>query len=85
MSEEKESKLEKFERLAAKRATEVIKALQSVGNLSSKGSYEYTDDHVNQIFEAIGNELNLAKGRFFQQDASKPSGFSFAKKEPEDL
>lgn len=79
MTEEKESKLEKFERLAGKRATDIIKGLRQLGGLSGK-SYAYTEDHVAQIFEAIENEMNLTKGRFSQQDLSEAPGFSFVKK-----
>ncbi|MDR3631431.1 MAG: hypothetical protein P4L42_13965 [Desulfocapsaceae bacterium] len=79
MTEDKEGKLEKFERLAGKRATDIIKGFRQLANLSGK-NYAYTEDHVTQIFEAIENEMKLTRARFSQQDLSETPEFSFVKK-----
>ena len=63
---------EKFVRLATKRVNGAIKAINVIGNLSNKYSYDYTDEDVEKIFEALQEKLNTCKKRF--DVASKPDG-----------
>ena len=62
---------EKFVRLANKRVSNTLKAIQLVGNLSNKSNYDYTDEDVNKMLKAIQDELNACKKRF--EMASKSS------------
>ncbi len=63
---------DKFVRLANKRVSNALKAIQLVGNLSNKSNYDYTDEGVNKILKAIQDELNACKKRF--EMATKSSG-----------
>lgn len=74
------SKLEKFERLAERRVSVVIKKLRLIGNLSNKNNYSYTDNHVKQIIDAIEAELHLLKSRFKEETTKKSTGFFFKSK-----
>lgn len=74
------SKIEKFEELAEKRVTETIKKIKLIGNLANRRNYEYTDDHVRQIIEALENEIKNLKNRFKEEIASKECSFSFKHK-----
>ena len=60
----KESKNEKFNRIATIRTNNVLKTLQSLAKLSNPRNYNYTKQQVNKIFNAINNEVRLAKDMF---------------------
>ena len=70
-------KLEKFERLAARRVTETIKKMKLVGNLSNRRNYDYTEDHVKQIIDALENEIRTLKNRFREEATSDEYNFTF--------
>lgn len=75
-----EEKLEKFERLAEKRVTEAIKKIRLVGNLANKNNYEYTEEHVKQITDALESEMRTLKNRFRDESLSETSNFEFKNK-----
>jgi hypothetical protein len=79
MSKELE-KLEKFERLAQKRVSDVMNRLRLIGNLSDKRNYSFTTEHVQEMFEAIDSELRVAKSRFKSETFDVQSEFVFKKK-----
>jgi hypothetical protein len=74
-----ESKGDRFKRLAERRATETIAKLRLVGNLSDKKNYDYTDDQVRQIFDALESELRACKARFKSADTTIAPKFIFKK------
>ena len=73
-------KLEKFERLAQKRVSEVMNRLRLIGNLSDKRNYSFTNDHVREMFDAIESELRVAKNRFKTDTVEGQSEFIFKKR-----
>lgn len=72
-------KLAKFERLAERRVTQAIKKMRLIGNLSNKGNYSYTEDHVQQIMEALDREMDILKGKFKEEAAPEATVFTFKK------
>lgn len=68
----REKDREKFIRLANKRVNRAIKVLQLIGNLSSRSNYDYTEEDVRKIFDALKSELQSCEQRF--QAGSKESG-----------
>jgi hypothetical protein len=72
-------KAQRFERLAQRRVTEVVKKMRLVGNLSNKHNYIYTEDHVKQILEALEAEMRQVRARFRQEISSQTQTFSFRK------
>ena len=60
----KESKKDKFVRLAENRTNKVLEMIRLIGNLSNKAVYEYTDSDIEKIFKAIEMETALAKKQF---------------------
>jgi hypothetical protein len=54
----------KFVRLATKRVSSALKAIQLIGNLSNKSNYDYTDDDVQRIFKALQEEINVSRRKF---------------------
>ena len=61
---EKESRHERFKRIAAKRTNEILEKIRILGNCSNKSSYEYTEEEVNKIFSEIDKQLKLTKAKF---------------------
>lgn len=65
----RESKSDRFKRIASKRTNEILDKIRILGNCANRRSYEYSDAEVNKIFSEIDRELKLAKIRF--QDKKK--------------
>lgn len=75
----RESKRQRFERLAQRRVTETLRCLRLVGNLANRNNYEYTEDHVRQLTEALDAEMRQLKLRFRQEGVVSGNTFSFRK------
>lgn len=54
----KESKNERFKRLAEARVNRILDMLKLLGNCSFKGTYEYTDEQVEKVFQKLQSELD---------------------------
>jgi len=65
------SKHIKFRQLAEKRVTNALKALQLVGNLSSRNNYSYEPEEVSKIIAALETELKAVKSKFQNAKISK--------------
>jgi hypothetical protein len=63
----RESPRQKFVRLANKRVVKAIKAIQLLGNLSSP-AYQYDENDVIKIFEAIQAEVEQARSKFSNRE-----------------
>ena len=61
---ERETKREAFLRLAQRRTESVLNRIRILSNCANPYAYEYEDDDVRKIFEAIEDELTVAQGRF---------------------
>lgn len=61
MSQEKR---ENFRRLAEARTNKIIDMLGLLGNLSNKSHYEYSQEQVDAMFQAIQQELEEQRARF---------------------
>lgn len=78
--EQQETKEERFIRLAEYRMNKAIKAVDSIKNLANKGSYEYKDEQVNEMFSVLENTVADVKSAFLPKKVSK-SAFSFSANE----
>ena len=78
MSPPKETKEEKFIRLAEARVNKILSMMRLLGNLSSSGFYQYSRDQVEQIFTAIQLELIKNKMRFLHPHREKRKRFSLS-------
>jgi hypothetical protein len=74
-----ESKRQRFERLAQRRVTDALNQLRLIGNLANRGNYDYTDDHVRQIVDALESEMRHLRRRFQQQEDASGRTFAFRK------
>ena len=59
-----ESKRERFIRIAEARTNKILDMLKLLGNCSVKSNYEYSDEDVKKIFNALERELKNAKNKF---------------------
>lgn len=55
---------EKFVRLANKRVSAALKAIQLIGNLSNRSNYAYTENDVSKIFRALQKEVRESRKKF---------------------
>ena len=62
-----ESDRDKFVRLANSRVNKVIRSIRTIGNLSNRSNYSYTDDDVEKIFRALQEELKRCRRRFSRE------------------
>lgn len=67
----KETKRERFVRLVEARTNKILDMMRLLGNCSSRGNYEYTDEDIKQIFSALEKELKNTKNRFLGIDAKE--------------
>ncbi len=66
-----ETKRDRFVRLAEARTNKILEMMRLLGNCSSKSNYEYTDEDVRQIFNALEKELKNTKNRFLGLDVKE--------------
>ena len=76
----KETKNEKFVRLATARVNKIAKDLELLGNLSFQGNYEYSESEVEQIFSYVDQKVAEMKLRFSSPSAKK-ARFSLTEKD----
>ena len=69
MAKSSESKEETFRRLATKRTNAVLERIRVLGHCANPQLYDYTQEDVRKIFQAIEKELRVVKVRF--QNSSK--------------
>ena len=55
---------EKFVRLASKRVSNALRAIQLIANLSNRSNYHYTDEDVGKILKALSDEVVACRKRF---------------------
>lgn len=59
-----ETKRERFVRIAEARTNKILEMMRLLGNCSSKGNYEYTEEDIKKIFGTLERELKNTKNKF---------------------
>ena len=59
----KQSKREKFVKLAEGRTVNAIKAIRIIGKLGNRNAYEYDEADVRKIIKALNDEIEALKTR----------------------
>lgn len=59
-----EAKSDRFARLAEARVNKAIASLRSIGKLSNRGHYEYSEDEIRKIFHTLKKEVDDARNEF---------------------
>ncbi len=65
---EGETKAERFLRLAGNRYKIAVKRVRLIGNLGNRNAYEYDDEQVKSMFDALRKELDDAEAKFSDAD-----------------
>lgn len=76
MAKERETKREKFVRLAEARTNKIIDMLQLLGNCSNSSAYDYSQEDVDKIFSAIESEIKEARKKFNKIESNKSTRFT---------
>ena len=62
---QKESKSDRFKRVAERRTKVVLRDLRILGNCGNRGNYSYTAEQVRRIFSEVEQSVKEAKGKFY--------------------
>lgn len=68
-----ETKADAFKRLAKSRVNAALDRIRLIGNLSNKSSYDYTEEQVDKIEQALINAIAEVKVKFQPKQANKPT------------
>ena len=60
----RETRDEKFKRLAESRVNAIIDKIRLIGHLSNRSNYSYNEAQVDAMFKAIQKELSATKSKF---------------------
>lgn len=63
----KETRQEKFRRIAENRMTRIFVNMNLIANLSNRNQYEYTENDINELFKAYDDKGNEVRA-FFEPD-----------------
>lgn len=61
-----ETRLQRFKRIAGARTNKILDMLKLLGNCSNTGNYEYSENDVKKIFNAIEAEVKASKAKFIK-------------------
>lgn len=67
-----ETKSEKFKRLAEFRTKRVMKNIRSLAKLSNRAVYEFTQEELDAIYNAIVKEIEVAVVKFKNEKPGEP-------------
>ena len=73
LGEKMNNKEANFKKIAENRTNKIIKLIHSLGNFTNTSFYEYTDEQINAVFDAIQEELDEQRKRF-DKDSKKKKG-----------
>ena len=69
------TKREKFVELAEKRTTNAIRAIRVIGKLGNKSAYEYDENDVKKIANALSKEIETMKARMMSTSTKETVDF----------
>lgn len=61
-----ETRRQRFKRIAGARTNKILDMLKLLGNCSNTGNYEYSENDVKKIFNAIEAEVKTSKAKFIK-------------------
>lgn len=73
---EKETKNDRFRRLATSRGDRLLKEIQLLGNLSNRKNYAFDQKEVDALFKPIYSELKRVR-EMFNEDAGSSGRIRF--------
>lgn len=70
-----DTKKENFKRIAENRTNKIIELISKLHNLSNSSFYEYTEDQIDSIFNAIQEELDKQREEFRRDNKKEKKRF----------
>lgn len=67
----KETKRERFKRVAENRTNKIITLMQLLGNCANKNNYDYTEKDVKLIIDTLEEEIKILKNKFNYETTKK--------------
>ena len=67
---------EKFKKLATQRVNNALNQIKLISNLANKRTYDYSDDQVRAIFNALKSEVETAQAKFKAGNSQGGNNFS---------
>ena len=67
---------EKFKKLATQRVNNALKQIKLISNLANRRTYDYSDDQVRAIFNALKSEVETAQAKFKAGNSQGGNNFS---------
>lgn len=61
---DKESKNQRFKRVAERRTRAILRSLRILGNCGNRGNYSYVEEEIRKIFSEIDRAVKKARARF---------------------
>ena len=61
---QKESKRERFIRVAEARTNKILDLMKLLGNCAAPNNYDYTEEDIKNIFDTLEKEMKHAKSKF---------------------
>lgn len=61
---DRQIKRSNFQRLAQLRTDVILDRIRILGNCANRSSYDYTDEEIVRIFNAIDEQLRVVKAKF---------------------
>lgn len=66
-----ENKKDNFKRISENRVSKILALLTQLANLSNSSFYEYTEEEIEKIFEAINSEAQKSKDILLKANEKK--------------
>ena len=76
-AKENETKAEKFIRIGEYRMNKAVDAIGRLENLANRSFYEYTQEQVDAMFQALEGRVAEIKARFTPKKTAESKTFSF--------
>lgn len=69
-------KRKKFEEFAVRRTNNAISHIRLIGKLANRNAYDYSNDDVNKIINALKKEVDAIKNKFLITKKKSEGDFS---------
>ena len=76
-AKDNETKAEKFIRIGEYRMNKAMDAISRLENLANRSSYEYTQEQVDAMFQALEDKITEVKAIYTPKKAAESKTFSF--------
>lgn len=71
MSKNKSEKRTRFEKVASRRVQQILDAINRLSNCANKNHYDYSDDDVKKMMQAIKQEVKNLEAAFTAQNTAQ--------------